>query len=118
MNTEMINIELTVMPLQLAMSERKDFKITIAATNQGNEVIDPELRRASLYVNGKWSKVWSLAIGNGWREAKWTALPHGETVSMTWSSMGESLFDEPGEFELVLKLDDTELSSVNVSVLA
>ncbi len=118
MKAEMIKLELTAEPLQLTMSERKNFKISIAATNQGDEVIDPELHRAQLFVNGKWSKVWSLAIGNGRREEKWFALPPGGTVSMTWSSLGESLFPNLGAFTLVLRYDDTELAPLQAQVLA
>lgn len=118
MGTEMIKLELTVDPLQLTMSERKNFKISIAATNQGDEVIDPELYRARLFINEKDSLVMSDAISNGKREAKWFALPPGETVSMTWSTMGKSLFPNPGTFALVLRLRDMELAPIQVQVLA
>ena len=111
-------MELTADPLQLTISERENFRISIGATNEGGEVIDPELRRAQLFVNDKWSIAWMLAISNGRREAKWSALPPGETVSMTWSSMGESLFPDPGEFALVLHYNDTELPPIKVQVLA
>ena len=71
MKTETVKVELTADPLQFTMAERKNFKISIAATNQGDEVIDPELHRAKLFINGKESIVWMLAIGNGAREKKW-----------------------------------------------
>lgn len=118
MKTGKIVLKLTAEPLQLTMPERKNFKISIDATNQGDETLDPELYRAELFVNGKWSKVWSLAIGNGKREVKWAALPPGEKVSMTWSSIGESLFPNPGTFKLLLRYGDTELAPIQVRVLA
>ena len=118
METDSINVRITAEPLRLTMSERKSFKISIVATNQGSEVINPELHRAKLSVNGKESIVWTLAIGNGGRELKWRALPAGETVSMTWSSMGESLFPDPGDFALVLHYKDAELPPTKVQVLA
>ena len=105
-------------PGRLTMSERKNFKISIAATNEGGKVINPQLHEARLFVNGKESTVWSLAIGNGKREAKWFALPPGETVSMTWSSMGESLLTGPGLFRLALRLDEMQLAPIQVQVLA
>ncbi len=118
MKKETVKLVLRAEPQQLTMSERKDFKISLAATNQGREIIDPQLHRAQLLVNGKESKVWSLAIGNGKREAKWFALPPGETVSMTWSSMGESLLTGPGVFTLTLRFDEMQLAPLQVQVLA
>ena len=118
MKKEAIHLEFKAEPLKLTMSERKQFKLSVAATNGGSEVVDPELHRARLFVNGKESKAWSLAVGNGKREAKWSALPPGETVSMTWSSMGESILTGPGTFTLVLRLDETELAPVRVRVQA
>lgn len=116
MKTEKVDLKLTAEPLQLTMPERKNFKISIMAINRGDETIDPELHRAELFVNGKWSKIWSLAIGNGKREAKWSALPPGETASMTWSHIGESLFPNPGKYELVLRYFDRELEPIQVQV--
>lgn len=117
MKNETLKLEIRAAPLQLAMPERKNFKISIAATNQGDKVIDPELNRAKLFINGKESKVWGLAIGNGKREAKWFALPPGDTVSMGWSSMGESLFPAPGEYTLVLHFDNRKWEPIQVHVL-
>jgi hypothetical protein len=118
MNGNSIALNLLAEPLRLTLSERKDFKISISATNRGSQVIDPELHRAELFINGKASKAWSLAIGNGRREAKWSALPPGDTVSMTWSTLGESLFPAPGQYSLVLRHEGTELAPIHVEVLA
>ena len=117
MNENLIQLELTADPLQLSMSKRKDFKISIKATNHSNELIDPQLHEAELFVNSQRSVVWSLAISNGRREAKWSALPPRETVSMTWSSMGASLFPAPGDYTLVLHYGETQLDPIHVHVL-
>jgi hypothetical protein len=114
--THPVTVELRAEPLRLTMSQRKDFKISILATNRGDGVVDPELHRAQLFVNGKQSRVWRSAIGNGRRAPEWFALPPGETVSMTWSSMGKSLFPNPGTFDLVLRFQDTELAPLHVEV--
>ncbi len=111
-------VKLEAQPLRFSISERKSFKISIAAINHGSEVVDPELSRAELFINGQKSRVWRLAITNGRREAAWSALPPGETTSMTWSTMGMSLFPEPGEFELRLRHGDTELDPIQVEVIA
>jgi len=112
-----IKLKLAAKPLKLTLSQLNRFKISLSATNQGSEVIDPELQHARLLVNGHASKAWSLAIGNGRREAKWAALPPGETVSMTWSSLGEGLFHEAGVFMLVLHYRELELDPIEVRVL-
>ena len=117
MKEEPVKLVLRAEPQQLTLSERKHFKISLAAINQGREIIDPQLHRVKLLVNGKESKVWSLAISNGKREAKWSALPPGETVSMTWSSMGESLLTGPGVFTLALRFADMQLAPIQVRVL-
>jgi hypothetical protein len=116
MNTDLIQLKLTADPLQFPLSERNNFKISIAATNTGSEVINPELHRAQLLVNDQVSTAWNLAIGNGRREAKWYALPPGDTVSMSWSSLGQSLFPAPGDYTLVLRLDDKKLDPIQVHV--
>ncbi|TFG45161.1 MAG: hypothetical protein E4H31_03085 [Dehalococcoidia bacterium] len=116
MKTEKIKAKLTVEPLQFTMEERKKLKITIAATNLQDDVIDPELYRARLFINDRDSLIWADTISNGLRETKWFALPPGETVFMTWSSLGEFLFPSPGEFILVLRLGDMELAPIQVQV--
>ncbi len=113
---EMIEVTLRAEPLQLSVAERKYFKISIAAKNRGDGTIDPRLYNAKLFVNGQVSKAWSLAIGNGKREAKWFALPPGQTVSMTWSSLGESLLTGPGDFSLVLLFNNEESAHICVHV--
>lgn len=111
-----IEVALDVDPPELTLAERGRFRISLSATNEGSETVDPELHLAQLLVNGTPSKAWSLAVGNGKRERKWFELPPGETTSMTWSTLGESLFREPGTFELVLRLRDRERAAATVRV--
>jgi hypothetical protein len=118
MKESSIQLKLTAEPLQFSMAERQGFKLTIAATNRGNQVVDPELHRVLLFVNGQESMVWNEAIGNGRREDKWFALPPGDTVSMTWSSMGPFLFTAPGEYMLAAHYGDTQLEPIQIHVLA
>jgi len=113
-----IKVEFSAQPWQLTMSSRKNFRISITATNRGGTTIDPELHRAKLFVNGNEAHVWNLAIGNGKREAKWSALGPAETVSMTWSSMGEALLPAPGVYRLSLRFDETEPAPIDVEVHA
>jgi hypothetical protein len=118
MNDDLIQVKLIAEPRQFSMAERQRFKLTITATNQGKQVIDPELGRTQLFVNGKNSMVWGLAISNGFREGRWFALPPGDTVSMSWSSMGPSLFPSPGEYTLTAHYGNKDLEPIQVHVLA
>jgi hypothetical protein len=116
MTEDPIQLKLKVEPKEFSMPERQRFKISLTATNQGKETIDPELHLAQLLINNKASRQWNLAIGNGRREEKWFALPPGDTVSMSWSSLGPSLFPTPGEYTLVLRYHDKKLDPIHVRV--
>lgn len=113
-----IRLELIAEPLTLAMADRKAFKVGLAATNRGAATVDPQLHRTRLVVNDRDAPAWMLAVGNGRREAKWLALPPGETVTLTWTSLGESLFPAPGEYVLTLRLDGASSPAVWVRVEA
>jgi hypothetical protein len=117
MNKSQIQLKLIADPLQFSFANRPRFRLGIAATNRGNEVIDPELHLAKLFVNGRESRAWNLAIGNGKRETKWFALPPGDTVAMNWSTLRDSLFPVPGEYTLKLQLGNIESPVVVVRLL-
>jgi hypothetical protein len=113
-----IQLTLTAEPLALAMTRLHDFKIGIVATNTGSTTLDPELHLVRLRVNGQDSLAWGEAIGNGLREAKWSSLPSGESVSMSWSTLGPSLLTAPGQYVLVLHHHGRESDPVRVLVRA
>jgi hypothetical protein len=117
-STNAIKLQLDAEPLQLTLATRSAFKVSLTAANQGTEVVDPQLRRAELFVNGQRSFAWGLAIGNGRRPAMWYALPPGQSVTMTWSTLGESLFPGAGSYALELALDDLRPPPLLVQVLA
>ncbi len=109
-------LELGAEPVRLPLEARDCLALSITATNTGSEVVDPELHRAQLLVNGEPSSAWSLAIGNGPREPRWFALSPGESVTMSWSSLGSAVLPEPGEYRLELRLDDVRSRPVRVVV--
>jgi hypothetical protein len=113
-----IRLELIAEPLTLAMTDRKAFRIGLAATNRGTRTIDPQFHRTRLVIDGREAPAWNLAVGNGRREAKWFALPPGETVTLTWTSLGETLFPVPGDYVLTLRLDKTSSQTVQVRIEA
>lgn len=117
-DTPPIRLQLLAEPLRLSMAGRTAFKVGLAATNLGAGTVDPQLHRTRLLVDDRDVPAWSLAIGNGRREDRWFALPPGETVSLTWTSLGERLFPAPGDYVLTLRLGGTSSPAVQVRVEA
>jgi hypothetical protein len=111
-----VQIELVVSPRELSMRGRDAFEIGLVATNRGSSAIDPGLDQARLSIDGADSLQWAETIANGLREEKWFSLPPGESVSMSWPSMGAILFPRPGLYTLILRLGATESSAVVVRV--
>lgn len=94
-------VKLLASPTQITMAGRDKFMVGIEVTNRGKVAVDPQMATGELTVNGERSMAWSLAIGNGTREPKWSSLPPGETVGMSWP-LGDALFEKPGSYHLVL----------------
>jgi hypothetical protein len=111
-----IRLTLDVEPTSLTVATLDRLKVTLTARNVGMAMVDPELHRAQLTVNGTPAKAFSNAVANGRREEKWFALAAGDEVSMTWSTLGESLIFEPGEYTLALSLDESASEPVTVAV--
>lgn len=114
MNPTSLEITLRAQPAQLTMAERSTFKVGLTAVNRGSSTIDPKLHESVLTVNDARAYAWDLSIQNGPRDAKWSALPPAERIEIEWP-LGEALFEQPGDYHLVLKLDGQE-SSVAVRV--
>ncbi|MDA0163050.1 hypothetical protein OM076_22445 [Solirubrobacter ginsenosidimutans] len=111
-----IRLRLDVEPTSLTLATLDQLKLTLTARNVGMAIVDPELHRARLTVNGTPSKAFANAVGNGRREEKWFALPAGDEVAMTWSTLGERLIFEPGDYALALSLDENAAEPVTVVV--
>lgn len=116
MSTDAISLQLFAEPRNFSVAGRDEFEVGIVATNWGAEVVDPELHRARLLINGRDSLIWADAIANGLRQPEWSALPPGGTVSMSWPSMGEAFFPEPGVYALQLRVGHIEAPPVAIRV--
>jgi len=117
-NLNQIDVLLEVDPIVFPISDISAFKISISATNRGTEEVDPELHQASLFINGQNSLAWSETISNGRREEKWFALPPGDSVSMSWATIGKSLFPTPGDYTLELHYGGRVMDPIQVQVLS
>lgn len=110
-----LTVVLEARPLQLAMAERRAFRLTIKVTNTTTATLDPDLDRSELLVNGEPTIAWPNTIMNSGRSTEWTALPSGHSVGGTWS-IGERLFSAPGEYNLTLRVSGVVSPAVQVVV--
>jgi hypothetical protein len=113
---EKLILELLAIPLQFRFSVRKNFVITMIVTNSDNVMIEPNLHLTKLIINNNESFIWMEAVGNGHRELNWFTLPPHQSTAMSWSTMGEHLFQEPGEYELQLRLRKLKSERIKITV--
>ena len=79
----------------------KDLSIHFTLVNDGGETLDPQLTASNIIINGKELKETGFILGNGPRDARWNALPPGESLRFNYA-LGE-YFKEPGIYEVAWK---------------
>lgn len=110
-----ITWSLTATAAELPMSARAQWRLQIAATNQGDATVNPQRHRLSFFVDGRPSAVTDMAFGNGGMVREWLALPPGATVRDA-RELGESLFTAPGDHEIAMRYLDVEVARLRVRV--
>ena len=110
-----ITVELTAEPQTLSAAHLDDFMVGVTVHNVGQQVVDPQLRLSELRVDGKPSHDWSMAVGNSGQEAKWRALPPGESASAKWA-LARELFPKPGNYNLEITVAGVTSATVQVQV--
>jgi hypothetical protein len=113
--TSPIEIHVLAHPTRLAMAERDRFRVGLTATNRSQDALDPQLFGTRLLVDGEPSPAFDLAIGNGVMPAGWDHLAPGETTPVVEWPLGEALFEQPGEYELVLRLEADDRAAIESS---
>lgn len=88
---------------RIAYTALNSFKVKVIANNEGEETEPPYLHEIQLFINKKESKAWSLAIGNQKLEREWMNLPPNKEISIELSSIGNSLFQQSGFYNLSFK---------------
>jgi hypothetical protein len=89
---------LTVTPAASRRGETREPSLEFTLVNDGAEVLDPEIALSQLVVDGA---VWpdsGLVLGNGPRDARFAALPPGDSLRFT-RALGGS-FPEPGVYRV------------------
>ncbi len=102
-----LDIKLLVVPNRLSMSDRAMFQAGVEAVNHGVTEIDPQLAAATLTIDGRRSEAWDQALQTSQTDPPWRRLSPAQRLSIWWS-IGPTLFDAPGRYQLVLKLGERE----------
>jgi hypothetical protein len=110
-----ITVELTAEPRSLSIARPDDFLIGVTVRNVGQQVVDPQLRLSELRVDGTPSHDWSMAVMNSGQEARWKALPPGESASARWP-LARELFPGPGTYTLEITVSGVTSAPVQVQV--
>lgn len=98
-----LHVVLTVTPGRVTAASLDSLTVWVSVANEDTETIDLQLVSSTLLVDGRRSMFWNVAIGNGARDARESALPPGESVQAA-RVMGDGLVREPGEHEVVIEV--------------
>lgn len=110
-----LHVDLAVTPERVTPETLDSLRVGVTVTNEDSETIDTQLPLSTLLVDGRPSQPWSLAISNGARDERESALPPGESVDAA-RIMGEDLVRDPGDHELVLEVRGVRSEPVHVLV--
>jgi hypothetical protein len=111
-----VRVALTVAPVSpIPLARLPALVLRVRVTNLTATSLDPVLDRSVLLVDGSPYTDWSLTLGNGPRDARWHALPAGQTLEFAYA-MGDSLFHTRGTHVLVLRTPRGDSAPVRVDV--
>jgi hypothetical protein len=101
------DIKLLVVPTRFSMSQRATFQAGVEAFNRGQTVLDPQLSAATLTIDGRRSAAWDHAVQSCPCNPPWRQVSPAQRLSIWWS-LGQTMFESPGRYQLVLKLGELE----------
>lgn len=102
--------QLRALPPRLSMTDRAAFRLRLEVTNTAAAPLDASDGYATFTRDGQASHALDLAFGNGAREARWAALPPGDTVGDE-RGMGEELFPAPGTYAIAATVDGVTVTA-------
>lgn len=112
MSAPSLAVKLFVEPARIAGDSELD--IGGEVLNTGLATIDTRVSASVLLVNGEPSQNWPLAIGNGIRDERESALPPGEQVEFHRRLAASSVLRRHGPQEMVLVVEGVRSPSVTV----
>ena len=93
----------------------KGIAIHFTVVNDGSAPLDPKIVASKIIVNGKELEDSGFILGNGPRDARWDALPPGDSLRFTYA-LGE-YFKEPGIYKVSWKGEGFEAPEVVFRVM-
>jgi hypothetical protein len=110
-----LRVRLTVSPDRVDESALDELTVRVRVENEDERTLDLQLQASRLSVDGHALQAWNLAIGNGARDARESALPPGGSVEAA-RVLGRSLVAEPGEHEVSIEVLGVRSDLVRVVV--
>ena len=110
-----LDVDLAVTPERVTRATLDGLTVEVSVTNEDAETIDTQLPSSTMLVDGEPLMSWNIAIGNGARDVRESALPPGETVRAA-RVMGDALVRDPGEHEVVLEVLGVQSDPAHVVV--
>jgi hypothetical protein len=110
-----LQVSLTVTPERVTEDELGGLTVRVSVANEGAEPVDLQLPASRLTVDGRPLQAWNLAIGNGARDARESALPPGDSVEAA-RVLGASLVREPGDHEVAIEVLGVRSAPVRLRV--
>ena len=93
----------------------KELLIHFTLVNDGSKLIDPKIESSKIIINGKELGDSGFILSNGPRDARWHALPPGDTLEFAYAL--ENYFKEPGIYKVAWKGDDFETPPIVFRVM-
>jgi hypothetical protein len=98
-----LRVEPTVKPERVSPGELESLTVDLTVTNEDDETVDLQLSSSTMLVDGERSLSWNIAIANGAREARESALPPGDSITVS-RVMGSGLVRDAGDHEIVVEV--------------
>lgn len=115
MESPSLRVSLAVVPAHVTQDTVDELTVRVRVENDGDAAVDLQLPGSTLSVDGRPLQVWNLAIGNGARDARESALPPGDAVEAA-RVLGRSLVHEPGDHEISIEVLGVRSEPVHVRV--
>ena len=110
-----LRLRLTVTPDRVGEDALGELTVRVRVENEDDRTLDLQLPASRLSVDGHLLQAWNLAIGNGARDARESALPPGDAIEAA-RVLGRSLVDAPGEHEVSIEVLGVRSEPVRVVV--
>ena len=110
-----LRVSLTVTPDRVDEGSIDELTVRVRVENDDDHTLDLQLPASRLSVDGKPLQAWNLAIGNGARDARESALTPGDAIEAA-RVLGRSLVSDPGDHDVSIEVLGVHSEPVRVVV--